>query len=517
MDNMILNVKKNFFVFCVYSIVMAACAASLSAETVPVMTSSSAQAMRGSQTSPVTSVPNLYRYTLDNGLSLFVLENNTAPLAFVQIAVRTGAVSQTPQTAGLFHLYEHMMFKGNAKYKNQQEVTAALNKMGVSDWNGSTGIDEVNYYVTVPSSLVRDGLEFWSYAIRTPLLDEKQLANEKKVVLAEISGNFSDPSRIFLSAVSKHLFAESPWRLDSGGNPQTVANATVEQLREIQSTYYVPNNAALFVGGDVHHEEVYRMVRDLYGDWKKSSAPVPFAPSPVKTPFSSEQKYVYADPQVSQEHTQVLQYLRGPDAETDSVDTYAADVWTEILDNPSGFFKKIFLSDEELSIPDADYLFGFYSTQRASGMICFSAVMLNDEKKSPVVKTEKFIDDINNKAIPMMTDESTFASVIDSAKNQMRNSREYKLETPAGFLSSFSNMWSAAGESYFFTYDDSVASVKESDIVSFAKKYLQNKYGMTVVLVNPDVYDAHKTEFEKAGYKEITADSSFWWKSGSSK
>lgn len=465
-------------------------------------------------TSPETSVPGLYRYTLDNGLSLFVLENNTAPLAFVQIAVRTGAVSQTPQTAGLFHLYEHMMFKGNAKYPDQQAVTSALNKMGVSDWNGSTGIDEVNYYITVPSSLVRDGLEFWSYAIRTPLMNEKELENEKGVVLSEINGNHTDPGQIFFGAVAKNLFAESPWRLDAGGSPDAVRNATVDQLRSIQSTYYVPENAALFVGGDVHHEDVYRVVCDLYGGWKRGSGTVPFKEPSSKSPFSSIRKYVYPDPQCSDSYVQLIYYLRGPDAQIDSSETYAADVWTRLLDNPDGSFKKTFLNDKDLSIPDPDYLSGFYSTQRASGMIGFSAAMINEGKYTPALKADKCIANLTEFiSVMASSQEKEWAPQreIDSAKKQIEDSRIYTLETPSGFLSALSAMWASAGADYFFDYDKNISAVTIDDICSFVKEYEYNKNGMAVVFINPELYAEQKKEFADKGYTEINSDTAFWW------
>ena len=60
--------------------------------------------------SEATNIQGLYRYKLGNGLELFVAENDSAPLAYIEIAVRAGAVTQTPENAGLFHLYEHMLF-----------------------------------------------------------------------------------------------------------------------------------------------------------------------------------------------------------------------------------------------------------------------------------------------------------------------------------------------------------------------------------------------------------------------
>ena len=58
---------------------------------------------------------NFKHEKLHNGLEVFTLENTSTPLVYIEIAVRAGGIAQTEETAGLFHLYEHMMFKGNKK------------------------------------------------------------------------------------------------------------------------------------------------------------------------------------------------------------------------------------------------------------------------------------------------------------------------------------------------------------------------------------------------------------------
>ena len=138
-----------------------------------------------------TPIKTLHHYTLKNGLELFVAENHIVPLATIEIVVRGGAIAHTPENAGLFHLYEHMMFKGNSKYKTSEAMQQAIQKLGVSSYNGTTGTEHINYYFTVPSDRVQEGLEFWNSAIRTPLLNKKEFEAEKKVVLSEINGNFA--------------------------------------------------------------------------------------------------------------------------------------------------------------------------------------------------------------------------------------------------------------------------------------------------------------------------------------
>ena len=89
----------------------------------------------------VTNIPGLHYYELQNGLELFVLENHVVPLTNIQITFRAGAITQEPDTAGLFHLFEHMLFKGNRRYPSQSEFVAARKKLGVGEWNGGTSTE----------------------------------------------------------------------------------------------------------------------------------------------------------------------------------------------------------------------------------------------------------------------------------------------------------------------------------------------------------------------------------------
>ncbi len=82
------------------------------------------------------------------------------------------------------------------------------------------------------------------------------------------------------------MFWKYPWRKDVSGSEALVRSATVPVLQDMQDTWYVPNNAALFVGGDVDPAGVRAAVQKYFGDWKKAkdpwSPPPPAHPAPQK-------------------------------------------------------------------------------------------------------------------------------------------------------------------------------------------------------------------------------------------
>lgn len=456
-----------------------------------------------------TPIPNLSHYKLENGLSLFVVENHAVPLTYIEIAVKCGAYTQSSKNAGLFHLYEHMMFKGNSLYPNAASVTRALSQMGVAEWNGSTGIECVNYYFTVPSDQTETGLKFWNAAIREPLLDKKELKNEKKVVLSEIRGNYSDPGRIFSAAKCRALFSECPWKMDSAGSDSVVKNATIRQLKEIQKEYYIPNNSAVFVGGDVNPDEIYMLVKQIFDSWEKAENP--FEKGIYhhnKNPFNEPKKLVMPYEKISTQLAQIEITYRGPDAFFDLDDTYSADVFSQELSDPNGIYKTSLTQDGYIGIPNADYVWGGYPTMKQCGLLSFGALVTspNEEIVDRTLYFANKLPEVLEKSVEIKEDS------IKNIVRKIKDSDVFVNETASGLLSTLRFWWICTDENYYYTYSNKISYVQQKDLENFVKEYIKDKKPLITVLINPDIYEELKNDFAKAGFQEITASNAFWFK-----
>lgn len=452
-----------------------------------------------------TPVKNLFIYKLNNGLDLYVAENHTVPLVYIEIAVKTGGISQTPENAGLFHLYEHMLFKGNKKYSSSEAMNDEMAALGVSSHNGGTSDECVNYYFTVPSNKLEEGLKFWSYAIRDPNLDKRELESEKKVVLSEILGRASMPQSIQYRALLMNLFPENPWKGDPGGNPTVVENATVSQLKKIQNTYYIPNNSALFVGGDVDPDEVYKLVNKIYGSWKKGSDPWKKDNNQYNTnPLSKDVFYVFANEQMSNEMASINISYRGPDAEYNENDTYPADLLFTCVTNPSSYYIQSLVNNPNLSIPDNRYTSIYYQTKRKLGVIEAYANILQPTQYI-TERVQVFADQIPlllEKTVENVDDE--YLAQVETVKKRMINQDLYSQETAENLLSQVQYWWIHDTVDYYFTYSENVSNSSNEDIKKFLNTYIIDKPRMIVLVVSPDVLNEKKDELEKAGYQILT-------------
>lgn len=460
-----------------------------------------------------TPVENLYHYTLDNGLNVYVVENHAAPLAYIEIAVKAGGIAQTPENAGLFHLYEHMMFKGNTKYRDAAAVQRAISDMGVPDWNGMTGPECVNYFFTVPSKLLREGMEFWSYAIREPLLDPQEFETEKKVVLSEIEGGLSDPDTIYASDIRKTLFPEYPWRTDAAGAPDVVRRATVGQIKAIQKKYYIPNNAALFVGGDVDPDEVYKLAEELYGSWQKGDDPwsVPPAPQsdvPLKNTVYQVMPYDKISPQIAQ----ISVMFRGPDAGRDVESTYSADVTGYLFQDPQGVYVQTMMNEKRLGIPDQQYVWEGYQTTRATSILNFGALVTDPDRNLPE-RSQLFLKTLTDTIVSeILNSKDIFtAQQFDQIHQKMKDNWINDSETAEQVKNNMRFWWITASDDYYYHYVENMMKVDKNGIDRFLNKYIKGKNPLVTVLVNPAVYEQQKQAFADAGFVEITKDTAFWY------
>src|SRR5689334_25175477 len=90
----------------------------------------------------------IQRKVLPNGLEVIVVENHGVPLATIEVDVKNGSFTQTPDFAGLAHMYEHMFFRANSTYPQPEAFVDKAGDLGAV-FNGTTAEERVNYYLTV--------------------------------------------------------------------------------------------------------------------------------------------------------------------------------------------------------------------------------------------------------------------------------------------------------------------------------------------------------------------------------
>jgi len=454
--------------------------------------------------------------TLDNGLEVFVVENHAVPLATVCVAFRGGASAQEPETAGLFHLYEHMLFAGNEKYPSQAAFMAAINRMGVANWNGGTGTQYINYYITVPSDKLEQGVEFWSWAVKKPVFTADKLEREKQVVISEIRGYHTDPDHIAEEGLESRVFSLYPWRKNIDGPEETIQKATIAQLEAIRAMYYIPRNTALLVGGDVDPGQVFAIAKKYFGDW--SGGPAPVIGEPPQGPVPEGIALVYPDDNYYKGIAQVQLRWRGPDVLRSPRDSFASDVLSHLLSSSVGRFKTALMASG-LGLYDPEYIGFDYPTARDGGDYQFSAYFKTGQAGEGQVldRCEALRRLLVDEFARIASDPEAYfgASALGKAKAKLIDQNLLAQEVASRFVTgSLSYWWSVATTDYFFGYQDNCGKVAWADITDVIERYLAHSTSAVELRMRSDAYflDPAAAQREKAlGYSRLGADNAFWW------
>jgi len=419
---------------------------------------------------------------LANGLEVIVLEDHSIPLITIEMAARNGSFTEPPELNGLSHLYEHMFFKTNRAVANQEEYLRKIGQLGIA-YNASTREEVVNYFFTTTSPNLRTAMQFMRDSIRYPLFAAGDLEREREVVIGEFDRNESNPFFYLNQEMTNRLFFKYTSRKNPLGNRQTVSSASAETMRLIQQRYYVPNNSALVVTGDVNAEEIFKLAQEFYGDWPRREKD-PFVEFPLveHPPLPKSEGTVITQPVQN-----VIIHIgwHGPSIGKDDAATYAADVFSFILNQPNSRFNRA-LVDSGLTTGAG---IGYY-TQRNVGPISIIVQTTPDKAHAAIKAIYSEVAHFNDK--DYYTDEQ-----LESAKALLEADDLYSREKLSDYSHTLSFWWSSTGLEYFRGYLGRLRATSREDISRYVTTYIQEKPHVGLALLSPEAQDKIKIQTEE--------------------
>src|ERR1700674_5185193 len=236
------------------------------------------------------------KYTLPNGLVVFLSEDHRLPLVSTNIWYHVGPANELPGRTGFAHLFEHMMFEGSKHIPGNGHIRF-LEAAGASDLNGTTDFDRTNYFETLPSNQLE--LALWLESDRMGYLPDQlnqaSLTNQQDVVRNERRQSIENsPYGIVDEAVFHQLFPKGhPYYADVMGSHADIQAAKLEDVRNFFKLYYAPNNASLAIVGDFDPAKAKELVEKYFGPLKRG-APVPKVAA-VTPPITAEVRAVIHD------------------------------------------------------------------------------------------------------------------------------------------------------------------------------------------------------------------------------
>src|SRR5437764_953263 len=286
------------------------------------MTATKSNASQGNGVIP--SIPPGVKLTsLENGLTIIVREDHSAPVVSAQAWCMSGSIHEGKWLgAGLSHVLEHMLFKGTATRPGSridQEVQEAGGYM-----NAYTSFDRTVFHIDVPNTGAKVALDILCDIMQNATLPSDELAKEKDVIVREMDMNQDDPGRRASRRLFETAYTRSPYRYTVIGYPDIFNDVQREDLVAFYREKYAPNNIFFVVVGDIQTAKVEAQIRAAFTGARARPLPPQVLPN---EPKQAGQREILEESPIEVGHLHMAWHI--PDLR--DPDTPALDVLATLL------------------------------------------------------------------------------------------------------------------------------------------------------------------------------------------
>ncbi len=445
-------------------------------------------------------------YTLDNGLKVYLSVNKEKPRAEAHIAVNTGSKNDPANCTGLAHYLEHLMFKGSkqfgttdysaekpyidkitslyeeyrtitdlaarkakyheidsvsqiaARYNIPNEYDKLMSLIGSEGTNAFTGNDITCYTENVPSNELERWAKvqadrFQNLVLRGFHTELEAVYEEKNISLAK------DNEKAYEAFLAKMFPSHSYGTQTTIGTQDHLKNPSLVEIQKYYDKYYVPNNVAIAISGDIDPDWTISMIDKYFGTWKpgKDISPRKFAPQPVFT--SPQETYVMG---LEQENILLGWRFKGAaDLQNDTL-----KVLSDILSNGNAGIIDLDINHkmtlqgagaELLELKDYSALLLYATPNEGQSLADARRILLAEIDK---LKKGEFDNDL-------------IVSVVNNMKldylRQLDSNRSRVSDMTYAFI--HGKDWKQQVEAL-----DRMAKISKADLMAFASKYLNDGY-----------------------------------------
>ena len=254
-------------------------------------------------------------YTLENGLKVYLSVNKDEPRIQTYIAVRTGSKNDPAETTGLAHYLEHLMFKGTsqfgtndpeaeaplldeiekryeayrkltdpearkqayheidsisqlaAKYNIPNEYDKLMAAIGAEGTNAYTSNDVTCYTENIPANEVENWAKIQSDRFKNMVI--RGFHTELEAVYEEYNIGLTSDMRKLYYTISKMLWPNHPYGTQTTiGTQEHLKNPSITNIKNYFKKWYVPNNVAICMSGDLDPDKTIETIEKYFADWQ---------------------------------------------------------------------------------------------------------------------------------------------------------------------------------------------------------------------------------------------------------
>lgn len=408
------------------------------------------------------------RIILNNGITLIFVETHALPMVNISVAIKTGAIYDLPEKAGVANLTASLLDEGT-KNRTSRQIAEEIDFIG-GRLSTTGGMDYSSASLVVLKKDIKTGLDLLSDTLLNPVFPEDEVERKKKEILASIIADKDDPGAVASKAFYKAVFGSHPYALPVEGDEESIGKISRDDIVSFYRKYYRPNNTIMAVVGDLELKEAVRLIETYFKSWEKEDIKFPDIPSVEKVKKGESIL-------INKNITQANIVLGHTGISRDNPDFYAVLVMNYILGG-GGFSSR--LTKEIRDNKGLAYsVYSRFDVNRYPGAF---AVAVQTKNETSRVAMDGILSELKKIREEKVTDDE-----LKEARDYITGSFPLRLDTNAkiaGYLI-FIEYYNL-GLDYFAQYIKKIEGVTKDDIMRVAKRYIDVENYFTVAVANQE-------------------------------
>ena len=411
---------------------------------------------------PTIQIGDIQKFTLDNGLQVFVVENHKLPTVSFSLIFDVDPINEGPQ-AGLVDITSSLMGTGTTT-RTKDEINESVDFIGASLNAGASFVSG-----SCLSKHKNTLIDVFADVAMNPKFTAEEFEKAMTQMEANLAQGKDDPSTIAANVKAALNYGKShPY--GEVVTEKTLKNVQLESCQAYASTFLKPNVAYLAIVGDVTLAEAKAMAEEKFAAWEKGNVPTfnHATPEPVeKTEVAFVAKRGAAQ--------SVINITRPINLKPGSDDVMKADVMNAILGASS--LSRLFANLRETY----GFTYGAYSSiaeDELVGHFTASSSVRNEVTDSAIVQFFVEIEKIRNEPATQEELDGVIANMTGNFARALENA-----STVASFAINIDRY--GLPQDYYATYLQRLSQVTLADVQAMAKKYLDPS-NMTILVVGSE-------------------------------
>ena len=449
-----------------------------------VTTLSSAFAIGGVDAPPPPSAPHEVTFgqpketKLANGLRVVVVERPGLPLLAAELLVRNGAEVDPKDLAGTASMTGSLLTKGTESMTAPQ-IASAIESLGGSIDSGAHW-EASRATIVVMSDKAEPALKILSDVVLHPTFKQEEIDRLKNQTMDGLRVALRQPGALTQFVAARALFGDAPYGHSHTGTMESVPLIKREDILKLYQTYYVPENAALILAGNVTLEQGRKYAEQFFGEWKGTM------PAPSEQPSSNAEQWKPSNIVVDMpEAGQAAVTVARPGIKRKSPDYYAGLVANAALG--TGFVSRL---NREIRIKRGLSYGARSSLDARRDVGPFAATAQTKNQSAAEVATLMQTELKRLKSDPVQGDE------LKSRQAVLSGSYARGLETNGGFVGKISAMiTNDLPLDTLNKFIPAINAVTSADVAAFAAKYFETQPTLIIIGKAADFLEPLKKNF----------------------